>query len=54
MLTIQESIVMTTQKNLQGVVIESDSHLMVSSIHENILIPKDNINLVKDIRSYFP
>lgn len=54
MLTIRKSIVMATQKNLQGIIIESDSQLMVSSIYENISTPNKNINLVKDIRRLFP
>lgn len=48
-LTIREAIMMAIQQNFQSIIIESDSQLVINSIHDKICVPKNVINLVKDI-----
>lgn len=41
---------MATQKNIQGIIVESNFKSVVNAIHDKITIPKDIINFVEDIR----
>lgn len=49
-LTFREAILMAIQKNIQRIIIKSDSQLLVNLINGNNCVLKDIIKLVEDIR----
>lgn len=48
--TIKEAILLVNQKNLQRVIVEDDSYLVINSFRDKIDVHKDIISLVKDIK----
>lgn len=45
-----KTILMAIQKNIQWIIIQSDSHLVFNFINEKIEVRKDIINLVHDVK----
>lgn len=48
--SIRKAILVAIQKNLQRIIIENDTKLVVYSVHDKISIREDITNLVEDIK----
>lgn len=49
-LAVREAILMAIQRSIQRIIIQRDSQLVVNSTNGKIRVPKDNINLVEDVK----
>lgn len=49
-MTVREAIIITIQKGFSQIIIQSDFQLLVNSINGKVRIPKDIVNLEKDIK----
>lgn len=47
---MQETILITIQKHIERIIVQSDSELVVNSINGKIGVSKYVVNLVKDIK----
>lgn len=48
--SVREAILMTIRKDIHRIIIQSDSQVNANSINGKILVPKDIVDLVEDVR----